>query len=361
MGKVIVHGATNCGSSNFGDYIYVDKLCHYIRQKTDCNVYIADPSNFFLEHTQFRKGTLQGASLLVYAPGGYFGEGHAARFRDNLVQFIRFMPVGLRASALKIPIFVLGIGAGPNNSKMLSWAIRRITQNAICTTVRDRESYQALEKLGCPRVIESSDLILDMDIKKSAVETGQVRNIRRLAHGRKILLVHYNHDKKALDIFAQSVAAYVKKHPDWFVVVCYDQLLDQSDEMYDVFKKSVANSVLFSYSDPYELVSLLSVCTLILTSKLHVGVIGALFEKSVLCVAEHPEKSKRFYRQIGNKERCVSLFETSPLEILALLERYADRSVVIPNTEFEKARLSWSLFDKALASLSLAKNEEHNN
>ncbi|WDU82052.1 polysaccharide pyruvyl transferase family protein [Caloramator sp. Dgby_cultured_2] len=146
--NIILHGATNCGSSNYGDYIYGEMVYEYLKEK-GFNVCFYQPSTFFKRNIKdyYKSKTIsrQEADLIIYIPGGYFGEGHRARLKDNLVQFFRFMPLGLWASFKKKPIIVIGIGAGPNRCLLMNFAIKRICNNSLFITVRDKESYESLK------------------------------------------------------------------------------------------------------------------------------------------------------------------------------------------------------------------------
>ena len=44
--NIMLHGATNCNSSNYGDFIYGDMIYSYFKN-LNCNVLFYQPSNFF--------------------------------------------------------------------------------------------------------------------------------------------------------------------------------------------------------------------------------------------------------------------------------------------------------------------------
>ncbi|MCK1257701.1 hypothetical protein MX099_07560 [Streptococcus uberis] len=99
--KILLHGATDFGSSNFGDFIYGEIYHSFIKEiLPDSNVSYYNPSEYFKKYTRnydFNNNDAKNADLLVYIPGGYFGEGHNAQLKHNLMQFYRFMPVGLKS------------------------------------------------------------------------------------------------------------------------------------------------------------------------------------------------------------------------------------------------------------------------
>ncbi|HFU4214541.1 TPA: polysaccharide pyruvyl transferase family protein, partial [Streptococcus suis] len=170
---------------------------------------------------------------------------------------------------------------------------------------------------------------------------------------KKILLVHYNHSKEALEKFAVAVNKFLETNDDYHVVVVSDSLLNYEEEYYQAFKKKInGESTLFKYSNPDELTKLIDISSLILTCKLHLGVVGCILNKSVIAVACHPEKTLRFYRDIKQSERAISLFDVDSNQIFDLLDKYKDESVQIPKECLEKSKISWKMLDNFLVELN---------
>lgn len=352
ISNVILHGATNCESSNYGDFIYAEMIYDHLKEK-GINVCFYQPSLFFQKNIKgYSKNSpidKKDADLIVYIPGGYFGEGHQARFRDNLVHFFRFMPLGIWASYKKIPMVVLGIGAGPNHCSFMNFAIKRICNHSQFITVRDKESYEALKKV-CPEanIIESGDLIITKTL--NVVNQGsQIRRIEKIKKNRRILLVHYNHSREALLKFAKSVNQFISKYDKYLVVVASDTVLEYDEEYFKKFEsKSGIKCEYFRYKNPTEMTDFLKTVDVVLTCKLHIGVVASTFGKSVVAVACHPEKTSRFYSQIGEKGRCVSLFDVVPEDICKLLEKYHKKGIQIHSELIKKASITWELLDSVL-------------
>lgn len=350
--RIVLHGATDCGSSNFGDFIYAEQIYRHIRKITDnAEVSFYNPSDFFMRYIEGCKSSnksVKGADLAIYIPGGYFGEGHNARIRDNVFQFARFMPFGLEALARKVQIAVIGLGAGPLNSTIMKRSVKRIVCGSALVTVRDQESADALRSIGCSSPVEAGDMILAMNLDAFRKESERILELRRYAAGRKILLVHYNHSVLAKDIFAEAVCQWKGAHPDYCIVVCADQILANEEELFQSFVQMCPEAYHFTYEDPYELLSLIREVDTILTCKLHVGVVGAMFNKSVLCAAEHPGKTRRFYKQIGQDERFFDLFTSNPSLICAGLETFSGKGISIPAKETARAAAHWTMLDQVL-------------
>lgn len=348
MKKIMLHGATDLGSSNYGDYIYGEMIYNYLSKK-GYEVCFYNPSDFFRKflpkYTENRDFHKKEADMIVYIPGGYFGEGHNARFRDNLIQFLRFMPLGIWAANKKKPLAVIGVGAGPNHNKLMNFGIKKICNWAKIVTVRDNFSYKSLKKL-CPNasIVECGDLITTSKLPER--RTQQIDHIVKTSQSKKIFLVHYNHEKIALLKFAKCAKKFIENHPDFHVVVASDSILDMDDSLFQEFKEIYGRECShFKYNDPHEMTALIKKVDIVLTCKLHVGVVATTLGKSVIAAACHPEKTKRYYHQIDEDERCVNLYKISEEELCILLEKKGLKNIKIGAEIINKASLSWEYLD----------------
>ena len=351
MNSILIHGATNCGSSNYGDFIYIDILYNHIASK-HINAYIWQPSCFFLKwvkgYIDSSKRIKLKSDTLLYAPGGYFGEGHNARLRDNIVHFLRFMPIGLLYKMAKKNICVVAIGAGPNKNALLRIAIRAICSGSKFISVRDTTSFQSIKTI-CPRarLYNYSDLIIASSTKMSKSPISKVnQHLLSTIKGKKVLLIHFNNNTKALELFAKTSRSFLDSHKEYYPIVTSDNVLSNEIDLFNKFVKMIGvDCGHFIYNDPNELTTLLSIVNVVLTSKLHVGVVSSMFGKSVIVAASHPEKTKRFYSQIGEERRCVSLYNTNKDELLTMLNCFHDKTIHIPKKIIQLADKSWNLID----------------
>lgn len=346
--NILLHGATNCKSSNYGDFVYADMIYQYL-QNAGMNAQFYQPSSFFCQYlknyrTIFKIGK-KDVTALVYIPGGYFGEGHAANWKENTIHFLRFMPIGIWAAFHQIPIAILGIGAGPLQWFPLKKSVQYICNHAKLITVRDEFSYLTLKKL-CPansNIIRSADLIVTN--KNLKINKSNCRN-------NKVLLVHYNHSQEALGKFAEAVGMFFLKYPDYHIVVTSDQILSGDELLFEKFKRlSGVRCTFHRYNDPYEMSNLIGQADLIITSKLHVGVVGALMGKSVISVPCHPEKTMRFYKEINEADRCIPLFDATSNKIFELMQEKRLQQICISDVYIKKAEITWKHFENFLKEL----------
>lgn len=356
--KVMLHGATDFGSSNFGDFLYAYALYKHISERMpNALIRYYDASDYIKKYIDIYKSAEEfgvfDSDALVYIPGGYFGEGHNPRLRDNLFQFYRFMPAGIKAVAFDKKIAVIGIGAGPIDSFPMRWAIKKIVGNASVVTVRDEVSREALlpfEK-KCP-IEECGDLILTMDVASLARYGTAARRVVDESGDGPVLLVHYNHSREALEKFAAVSRGWLESNPCGRIVVTSDQILSNEDELFQAFVATVPGASHYRYEDPFELIGVLNSVDAVLTCKLHVGVVAAMLEKPVICAAEHPDKTKRFYKQIGYEGNCCNLYQVTAEELAATVGRLWRQPIRIPSEAKAAAEENWTRLDCFLSNLS---------
>lgn len=351
--KILLHGATNCGSSNFGDYLYGDAVYRYITKNFPyCQVQFYQPSWYFRKYIKSYREygiTPMNADLILYIPGGYFGEGHHPRLRDNLIQFLRFMPLGLFGVLFRKRIVILGIGAGPIKSLLLKFPIRLIGKKAKLITARDPESQQALQKIGLDNTRLTGDLILTLNPEEYAEGTEQLQKIKELCGSKKILFIHYNHSREAMEKFAAAIIRFKQSNETYQFVIGTDSILVNEAQLFLKFTQIAGMQCIhYRYNSPYELIQMLMMTDTVLTCKLHVGVMASLLGKSVVCIAEHPEKTIRYYRQIEHTERFASLYDTQPEIIASMLNNYCNTPIKVPKAEIERSELNWNLLKKTL-------------
>lgn len=351
--RIILHGATDYGSSNYGDFLYGKIIYDYLIEKLKVepkNITFYNPSDYFKKYidrnrTTDLKGNIAKADIAIYIPGGYFGEGHNASWKETLIQTKRFIPFGIKCISRKVPFAVIGVGAGPNNNLLFRNCIKYVINHADTITVRDKESFDALKLLGYSEALCCADPIIAFDMERydseSMGDTACDEVVHELARNdKKGILVHFNHSKEAAEKFGWAINIFVKNNPSYYPVVSSDQLLSVEDDLVAIFEKAYGSKefLRYKYDNPFEFGSLISHMCFVLTSKLHVGVTAASKGKSVLAAAVHPEKTVRFYKQIHSESNFLDLEKTSPNMIAARIDKVKSASITIPDEALEAAK-----------------------
>lgn len=340
---IMLHGATDRGSTNFGDILYGNELYQLCRgSSTDVHVCYYNESEFFKKYTKEydeKKFSIKETDMLVYIPGGYFSEACDTTIKRCLINFKRYMPFGLEGCFRKKRIAIVGLGAGNIHTPFLKWPLKMLLKRAELITVRDHLSANALQALS-PRVsVENyGDMILSIDMLALARKTAQTQSIKQTAeqYNKKLLVVHYNHSEKALELFADALKIFATEHPEYLIVVAADSVIIDDEVLFERYSKIIGiNSVHYKYEDPFELIELLNMSDTIVTCKLHLGVVSCILGKSVISVAEDYPKTSRFYEQIGETPRCVSLKNCNTEMLVNMLERYSETPITIPKSLIE--------------------------
>lgn len=363
--RVIIHGATN--GSNFGDFLFADIFYKKISSinKNGKTLFFEFPKygigDFFRKNMRYNKkmkiGDLIKADLLVYMSGGYFGE-RTPSIKESLIRFVRYMPIGILFKIKRKPILIIGVGGGPISNKYLRKIMCSIMNYAKVITVRDEVTANYFKKYGVSnKLIVTSDTAqiikpemlpqLDSDVKK---------DIKELFKGKKIIFLHAIASKDGGEFFAEKVIRplnnFLLKHKEYGVIIGFDQKSSKSIKDLTLKKKLQCDTVYcYDYKNPWQLVSLLNEVNMIITPKLHVGIVGATLSKSVLSFPIHSEKTKRYYSQIGVPERSVSLKQLTDKMAEDMLEKYHDKNIILPQTVIQAASKNLEILEEEIRNL----------
>ena len=348
--KVLLHGATN--GSNFGDFLFA-KIFYEELEKNYHEVYFYDfpkigISKFFRKNLNYEKKTsirkLLQMDALVYISGGYFGE-RKGGVKESIIRFIRYIPIGLLFMKLKKKIYIIGVGGAPISNKWLRGKFVKITNYADLVIFRDKKTSNYYKKHGVDRdVVTSTDtaLLLSKVIIPDKNNAG-VKLMDKKNHMFIHLSGNLKTDKQIERVVIPAVNEFIKRNNNWVVIVGQDNIYHE--DYSDVILKKVhaKNKLKFFYDDPMKLFNLIGSVDLILTPKLHVGIIGSSLMRSVISFPYHANKTKRFYEQIGYPERCTPLNVLRTSSLLNDILKYKDNKIVIPEELIQLSKTNISL------------------
>ena len=346
--KVMLHGATNM--SNYGDYLFAELFYNALRERSIETEFYSHPkygvSDYFCKYLGYtpygktNKKMIQECDALVYISGGYFTEPRTGGLLAELQRAKRyFEPAKYFMSAHK-PIYILGVGAGPFSQKLYSRRAKEIIEYSSLVTVRDAESAEYCQEFGISKsIIVTSDTALvvrEYLQKKTNVPQFLVEN------GKKMLLFHIDSNaevKTRIDsIIRPAVLQFIKNNPEYQLYLTADGKKNATlYNEYELMFKEV-NPVVLIYDDPWVLTRQIEKADLIITTKLHMGIVGSSLGRSVVSFPFVPQKTKRFYKQIGEADRCVSLADINQDIVLQMLERYRNERIKISDELIDRAR-----------------------
>ena len=358
--KVLLNGAT--GGTNFGDYLFAEIFNQEVSKNVGKeNVFWYESrycmSDFYKRHLNYetKKYKLREIDALICVSGGYFC-GNDKRIRDYIIRYLRYFHLCVRCIRRKIPIAIIGVEVSKPKLKLMEKIERFILKESSLVVVRNEESYNQLLNYGIKNGICTADTahIISADFCDAF---SLPENIARLKKRKLFFHIQASCMEVAYKML-DAVNVFLANHEEYDVVLGLDQYIREKNFLDDFSKKvRCRNVVVYNYDNPIELCKVLSNMDFILTPKLHVGIIGATFSKSVLSFSDHSEKICRFYNQLNESGRSLSMCDFSTEKAVEMMEVYHLRSLNVPQKTIEKSKLNLKIMNEFLDELSARKEQ----
>lgn len=352
--KVMIHGAIN--QSNYGDFLFAALFHNKLIENGIEVEYYSHPrygiSDFFAKNLGYTpdrkhyKDVMNSCDALVYISGGYFLS--HKRLSVEFQHTRHFLTPGQFFMRNGKPIYVLGMGMGPFFRGPFEKKARQILQYSSVVTVRDKESYNHCKNLGIDRdIIITADtaLVIQDNRYNKMIENKQLDYLPK----KKIFLFHiyYNRNVKnqLKTIVAPAIRRFLDAHKDYELVLATDSLMPDSlyKEYANLFESY--SPYILKYDNPWALTQMISKSDMILTTKLHMGIVGAAFGVSVVSLPWH-SKTQRFYKQIGEENRCIMISDADEEKVLSQLERFEGKHIILPGELIEKGKINLEMLPK---------------
>jgi polysaccharide pyruvyl transferase WcaK-like protein len=338
--RVSVHGSYF--GYNFGDTLLCQLFVDWVRAAGQHEVVLplANAKNQHLIGADLRGlGSALGSERAIFGGGGYFSESASRGRLWSLRVYSRHLLLGRLLKARRIPLAIMGVGVGPISSPQVRRSVVDLFDYAQVAVVRDEESASHLRDWGVRRdPVVASDAVLSADLDYA---TG---NRADASAGRKRLLVHTSGNPSAAELSAiREVCAWAADR-DLTIVFATDGVsrrgaIGWPSALAAEFPALEVEIDLYDGS-PAHLIRRLAKTDGIVTTKLHVGIVGTKLGIPVIAAPLH-SKTVRFYRQIGAADRVVEL---SASESAGRLRELLD--------SWNKGRLSPSLKQTGLPSFN---------
>ena len=352
--KVLIHGAIN--RSNYGDFLFAGLFSKALKENGIEVEYYSHPkhgiSDFFAKNLGYTpdrrhyKEVMKRCDALLYISGGYFlsHKKISLEFRHTW----RFLTPAKYFLKSRKPIYIIGIGAGPFYRGPFRRIAKEVLEYASAVTFRNEESKDYCKQLGVDRDVpvtaDSALIIRDfMKTQKADVPAFDVEP------GKKMFLFHIDAAPDVKNKLAHAAVPAVKKfldaHKEYELYLTADGVFrDSLYEEYANFFEGYSPRLL-KYDDPWLLTRQIERADLILTTKLHVGIVGSTFGRSVVSFPWH-QKTARFYKQIGESDRCIPLAEADEEKVLTQLERFEGKPISLPEELIQKAKMNFEALPK---------------
>lgn len=333
--RIALCGATS--GSNFGDMLFALMFVEYLEKSfSDIEAFFVSASKFASEQvglpTRGLLDTLK-ADALVYISGGYFGETPKESTIRAVRRFFRYYFLGLVMRALGKPVAIIGVGSGVLNRWFLRLPVVAICNGASAIAVREIQSKEFLKNYG---VI--SDIAVTSDSAQcissaffSGIYKADQNSIE--SSGRKIVLVHYTRMSFSYNYPDLILAALQKTlflDDSYTFVLCHDGdwIDSELNDLAAQFPEGRTRT--HKYKGPVDLLQMINRSNIVITPKLHVGIIGCTFGKVLLSFPYHP-KVQRYYQQIGFADHCAPLAGISDSDIVDVIRNKANEPIKLPD------------------------------
>ena len=356
--KVLLHGATN--TSNFGDVLFarlVYKKC--LDAGFESADFVRMPrygvGEFVRRELSYTRrlslAQMLKRDMLILIPGGYFGEDKGS-FRSSAKRFLRYVFPALLFSVTGKPICILGVGGGPLSSPILRKFTVKLWNRALRITVRDEETAEYFKKYGVVREITVTSDASQVVTPALVPPFERERELRERFGKKKLILLHLAAKVERGDAFADNVVPalrrFLSEHPDYALAVSADieYSKDTLLKMRSVQALGTDDFFLYEYHDCMQFCALLNTVSLIITPKLHAGIVGAALGKSVISFPLHREKTRRYYRQIGEDGRCTEIDKLTPELAYMKLNEYYDKPITLSSEIRSLAESNLTIIDE---------------
>lgn len=330
--RVVLHGYVYC--SNFGDMLFADLFYNkckelgfevdFISGKYGITKEVRDEIGYYREKSI--KELLDYDCLILYS-GGFLGE------RDDDTPYLRYKryiePIELFASHNK-KVYILGAGCTKIDNEWLKEktinALKRVTK----IIVREPESKEVLVKYG----LDPNNIISTSDTALVIESNGYIKHNNIFLHlpYNELTVNSYN------DIVIPSLHEFINKHSEYKLYIGSDYLINGNIQVLNKIKSE--GFIYHNYTNYKELISFLDTMDIIITPKLHVGIIGTVLNKSVIAISDMYIKTHRYYDQIGYSDRCTELKNLSRPKFDEMLNSFYDKNITIPKDITELAKLN---------------------
>jgi polysaccharide pyruvyl transferase WcaK-like protein len=293
-----VHGSYF--ASNFGDTLLVRMMCDSVARIIGKeNVYLAVAANKReqegLGYPILPKELRRNVTHLIYAGGGYFGQ-RSYDGIDTIVwslrNYIRHLSWHFRFKNARIA--VIGVGSGPLTNLLFRRAVLKLLSKAEVLIFRDIESRQFAYDYG----VSNKNVEVGVDFALSIPKSDILRS------GIALHVPNLNIGELAVIFECLSSSFESLRHVDFiFDDPCgfTDKLKFEVCQLADLYDLHVD---FIGYQSCDKMIELISKYKIIITSKLHVGIICIAQGGFVISIPLHM-KTIRLYKQLGIEEFCI--------------------------------------------------------
>lgn len=335
--SIIVHGATH--TTNFGDVLFaylfyqtcIDLGCdvEFLNlPKFRVSEFCKNELNYKNEHHFLKQLKSDG---LIMMSGGYLGDDKVS-MKNSLKRYLHYILPARLFEMRNRPVFFIGVGGGPLNSRALRKACVRVLNKASYVSVRDIETKNYFLEYGVKKeIVVTTDTAQIID-SRFTNEHGIALGDLHFDENRKYIFYHVVNksveDRKMADTISLALNRFLEEHEEYDVIIGCDEKANASNLLSYVSVNDERKQA-FEYGSVFQLCCLLDKVHFVITPKLHVGIVSASLGKSVISFPIHREKTERYYRQIGEQDRSVHLNSITEEIAFQQMEKYYEKPITL--------------------------------
>jgi len=300
---------------NFGDsLIFAFYVKHYSSKGFKVNIYKA--TDIFIKRIAelgydcSSVNSVVGSNLALFIGGGYFGEPDRKKAAWNK-RFVERNFFGIIADDLvkhNVPYIIHGAEVGPLSSDTSRRIVSRVLASAKHVVVRNEASQSFISKQFKLNASLKRDIIFGETSRFSKQDSNAQASETHLVIHATGKILRNNPFSRA---FRRRIKHFIARELFSGATILFDQstfpdlipLAHRFSE--EISQKGVRCSVL-EYHGITQVLECLSSCTHIITTKLHVGVVGLSYRKNVMCVSSMA-KNTRFYNEVCGGKGIIGL------------------------------------------------------
>lgn len=354
--NIRIHGAFE--TNNFGDLL-LGWLCF----KKLCNtndIIIKGACQEMERLIKVKNSTdIKKCNGVIFFGGGYLGDSVSLKAMLHKIR-VHYVPM-FYCRICRIPYIIVGAGSRKFNNKLFIPFIRFCCNGAKEIIVRNYESKIDLTNIGIHKTCHvTADMALTFKpqyIPQEAQNT--IKHFLLKQENKRLLLLHVTtkpcEDTKAgrqtIKII-KAVNEFITTNQEYTVVLCSDHY-DKDAVLINSYVKTLLPLNQFIESKPFdvwELCALIQNSDVVITTKLHVGIVGCALNKSVLAIYSK-DKVERFYNQINQNERCFHIDSIEVSYLVNKIKQFHNIPVTIPNNIHTLAQENYVYINNFIDSL----------
>lgn len=314
---VALHGAYH--PNNFGDVLILAIQTNWIKEITNNEVALPFATQVYRD--QIDVSSLSGvesvlkSKKIVYGAGGYLGEPTNNRWRWGFSFFKKHVKVADLGFKYDKEVAIVGTGVGEITNVFTKRKVKQICEKSKLIAVRDDESKDFLIRLGidATKVNVTADVALSLTKESipldaySTLPNTLLLNKNKLKYGIHVGIDRISSNQESTDNLFNDIVSFLNANLNIYPVLIIDNDNKVQNDAVDFFEKQLKGEYsIFRHKEIWETTAMLEKLDVVLTNKLHVGIVSYALKTIPIAIPYHP-KTKRFYKQIQREDLCLDI------------------------------------------------------